>query len=433
MIRFILADLRRVWPGALAVVLLVALATALGVGVVLQERAMRLGSARAADRFDLVIGAAGSETQLVLSSVFLQPSPLPLMPAETLRKLASDPRVAWVAPIGFGDSYQGKPIVGTTTALVNALSDGLAEGRAFAAEGEAVVGAAAGIPLGTRIKPSHGMAEEGGHAHTELAYTVVGRLKPGHTAWDKAVLVPVQAVWHLHGLGHAEEAADHDAHSPHAETKPGDAEHGEAGHEEHDEHGHEGAIDAAAPLDESFANTAAGVPAVLVKPRTIADAYKLRQAYRGEGTLAVFPAEVLTRLYATLGDARTVLVAVAAGAQLLVAAALIFVTVIHIGQRRRQIGALRALGTPRFTVLAIVWSELFVLLALGIATGFALGYLGALTISSWVTSWSGMVLPVAFTRTDLGLAALLAGFAALLGLAPALLAYRQSPAAALRG
>lgn len=430
MIRFILADLRRVWPGALAVVLLVALATALGVGVVLQERAMRLGSARAADKFDLVIGAAGSETQLVLSSVFLQPSPLPLMPAETLRKLAADPRVAWVAPIGFGDSYQGKPIVGTTTALVNALSDGLAEGRAFAAEGEAVVGAAAGIPLGTRIKPSHGMAEEGGHAHTELAYTVVGRLKPSHTAWDKAVLVPIQAVWHLHGLGHAEEAADHDAHAEHEGPKPDGAEHGEAGHEEHE---HEGAIDAAAPLDESFANTAAGVPALLVKPRTIADAYKLRQAYRGEGTLAVFPAEVLTRLYATLGDARTVLVAVAAGAQFLVAAALIFVTVIHVGQRRRQIGALRALGTPRLTVLSIVWSELFVLLALGIGAGFALGYLGALTISGWVTSWSGMVLPVAFTRADLSLAALLAGFAALLGLAPALLAYRQSPAAALRG
>lgn len=421
MIRFILADLRRVWPGALAVVLLVALATALGVGVVLQERAMRLGSARAADKFDLVIGAAGSETQLVLSSVFLQPSPLPLMPADTLRKLAADARVSWVAPIGFGDSFQGRSIVGTTTSLVNTLSDGLAEGRAFAAEGEAVVGAAAGIPLGTRIKPSHGTAEDGGHAHTELAYTVVGRLKPSGTAWDKAILVPIQAVWHLHGLGQAEN---------HAEAKPT---HEEADHDEDGHEHHEGAIDADAPLDESFAKAVAGVPALLVKPRTIADAYRLRQAYRGESTLAVFPAEVLTRLYATLGDARTILVAVAAGAQFLVAAALIFVTVIHIGQRRRQIGALRALGTPRFTVLAIVWLELSALLILGIAAGFGLGYLGALAISTWVAGWSGIALPVTFSRADLGLAAALAGFAALLGLLPALLAYRQSPAAALRG
>ena len=48
MIRFILADLRRLWAGSLVVVLLVALATALGVSVILQERALRLGSARAA-------------------------------------------------------------------------------------------------------------------------------------------------------------------------------------------------------------------------------------------------------------------------------------------------------------------------------------------------------------------------------------------------
>ena len=61
MIGFILADLRRLWLGGIVVVLLVALATALGVAVTLQERSLRLGSARAADKFDLVIGAAGSE------------------------------------------------------------------------------------------------------------------------------------------------------------------------------------------------------------------------------------------------------------------------------------------------------------------------------------------------------------------------------------
>ena len=94
MIRFILADLRRLWLGSAVIMLIVALATALGVAVTLQERALRLGSARAADRFDLVIGAPGSETQLILSSVFLQAAPLPLIPGAVLAKLAADPRVA---------------------------------------------------------------------------------------------------------------------------------------------------------------------------------------------------------------------------------------------------------------------------------------------------------------------------------------------------
>ena len=111
MIRFVLADLRRLWAASLVIVLLVALATALGVAVTLQERALRLGSARAADKFDLIVGAPGSETQLVLSSVFLQPAALPLMPGDVLTKLIANPRVAWAAPIGFGDTDKARKLL----------------------------------------------------------------------------------------------------------------------------------------------------------------------------------------------------------------------------------------------------------------------------------------------------------------------------------
>jgi putative ABC transport system permease protein len=410
MIRFIAADLRKFWLGSAVVVLLVALAVALGVAVTLQERALRLGSARAADKFDLVIGAAGSENQLVLSSVFLQASPLPLMDGAVLAKLAADPRVAWAAPIGFGDSFGGYPIVGTTTALVTNLSNGLTEGKVFAREGEAVIGASVDLALGDLIKPMHGTAEDGGHTHTELAYHVSGRLKPTGTAWDRAILVPIQAVWHIHGMGH------HDEHEA--------GEHSDA----HDSEAH-----ADASVNETWDADVPGLPAILVKPKTFADAYKLRQEYRTGATLAVFPAEVLTRLYATLGDVKRVLFAVAAGSQALVAASLLLVTVMHVGQRRRQIGALRAFGAPRRALFAIVWLELFVLVAIGVALGFALGYATALAISSMVSGGSSVTMPVGFAREDWAFAAVLMGFAAAISALPAVLAYRQSPAAALRG
>ncbi|MGY5812087.1 ABC transporter permease [Rhizobium sp. LEGMi198b] len=412
MIRFILADLRRFWLGSAVLVLIVALAVALGVTVTLQERALRLGSARAADKFDLVIGAAGSENQLVLSSVFLQAAPLPLMDGGLLTTLAADPRVAWAAPIGFGDSFMGNPIVGTTTALVHNLARELAEGKIFAKEGEAVIGAGVALKQGDEIKPMHGSAQEGGHTHSELAYHVTGRLKPTGTAWDRAILVPIQAVWHIHGMGH------HDDHEDPAEA--------------HDEHEHH-AIDPDAPLNETWDDEVPGLPAILVKPKTIADAYKLRQQYRAGATLAVFPAEVLTRLYATLGDAKRVLFAIAVGSQVLVAAALLLVTVMHVGQRRRQIGALRAFGAPRGALFAIVWLELFALVAIGVAMGFGIGYAAAAVISEVVAGDSGVVMPVGFLREDIGFAAALLTFAASIASVPAILAYRQPPAAALRG
>jgi len=422
MIRFILSDLRRLWAGSLVVVLLVALATALGVSAVLQERALRLGSARAADKFDLVIGAGGSETQLVLSSVFLQASPLPLMPGEMLGRLAADPRVDWAAPIGFGDSFSGYPIVGTTTMLAQNLSGGLIEGKIFAREGEAVIGSAVKLSLGGEIKPMHGLPEEGGETHIELVYHIAGRLRPTGTAWDRAILVPIQAVWHIHGLA-AEEHAEEGAESEH--------EHEEAG-EHHDGHEHHGRLDPDAALDERWTADAPGLPAILVKPKTIADAYKLRQEYRSGNTVAVFPGEVLTNLYATLGDAKQILVAVASGAQALVAASLVLVTVIHIGQRRRQIGALRAFGAPRGAIFGIVWLEFFFLVAVGIGLGFALGYAAALLLSDMFSETSGITMPVVFAREDAGLAAVLLAFATVLAALPAVLAYRQSPAQALR-
>lgn len=418
MFRLIGADLRRNAIGVIAIMLIVALATALGVAVTLQERALRLGSARAAAAFPVIIGAPGSETQLVLSGVFLQPAPLGLLPGKVLAELSADPRVAWAAPVGFGDFVDDFPLVGTTAALVDGFG-GPGEGRAFARLDEALVGAGVPLRVGERFHPLHGSASTGGHAHGSVTYQVVGRMRPTGTAWDRAVFVPIQAVWHTHDMeaaaegGHLEAAASGDtAAAPHAHA-----------------HEDEEAIDPAAILSPG----APGVPAIVVKPRSIADAYKLRQSYRTDHTLAVFPAEVLTRLYGTLGDARRVLSAVATGAQTLVAAAILLVILLNVVQRRRQIGALRAFGAPRLAIFALVWCEGCAMLAVGLLAGFGLGYAAARVIAARLTSYGGFALPVMFTGDDVKPLLILAGATAVLAAIPALLAYRQSPAAALRG
>lgn len=482
MISFILADIRRFAGGAIAVALLIALSVGLCVTVTLQERALRLGSARAAEKFDLVVGAAGSETQLTLSTVFLQAAPLPLMSGEVLAKLAADPRVSLAAPVGFGDSFEGYPIAGTTTALISSLSPALAEGKMFTRLGEAVTGSDVDLGLGSEIKPLHGTVESGGHTHTEGTYTVTGRMAPTGTAWDRAILVPVRAVWQIHGM-EEHEAHDHDheasheatheaGHEDHAHGAEEAAEHGHdhgadadadahdhdhASHgaapatllaqpettaeekpepvsqdSDHDDHDHHGHMDPDAPLDETFTAETPGLPAVLVKPKSFADAYKLRQEYRSGDTLAVFPGEVLTRLYGTLGDARSILLALAIGTQAIVAAAILMVTIMHVGARQRQIGALRALGIPRRAVLQIVWGELFALFIAGAALGSGLGYGAALLLSEGLTAATAVHMPVEFAREDMPLVLGFLAVAAIVSIVPALAALRISPAQALR-
>lgn len=413
MLGFILADLRRSWAGALAICLIVALATALGITVTLQERALRLGSARAAEAFDLVIGAPASETQLVLSTVYLQPAPLPLMPGTVLAELARDPRVAWAAPIGFGDEYEGRPVVGTTEALIEGLG-GVAEGAGFARLGDAVVGADVPMEIGASFHPVHAELAAEGEVHQGTTYTVRGVLERTASSWDRAILVPIEAVWDAHGLdAHRDEV--HDAEEP--------------------EDAHDGAIDPDAPIDpEAIIDPdAPGLPAIVARGHSIADAYNLRQDHRNDQTIAVFPAEVLTRLYGTLGDARSILAAIAIAAQALVAAAVLLVAVLHVVQRHRQIGALRAFGASRGVVFLIVWGEVALIAAAGVAAGLGLGYAAARVVSARLTAASGVPLPVEFAPGDLAMIVSLLAAAGACALIPAALAYRQSPAVALRG
>ncbi|MEI7263570.1 FtsX-like permease family protein [Pectobacterium carotovorum] len=468
--RLIWVDWRRLWPGVLVVVLLIATATALSISVSLQERALRMGSAKAADRFDLVIGAPGSETQLVLSSVFLQPSALTLIPAQVLTDLEKNPLVAWAAPVAFGDFYQGMPIVGTTPPLVTDNGKRqLTAGRVFNDGFEAVVGAQTGLTVGSTFSPMHGqVGTEGAHAHDDVTYTVVGVLPADGSAWDKAILVPVNAVWRVHGIHPPHGADDDHDHNEHADHDHGAHEHeGEHDHEsEHDGHAHDETAHAdehhneahpaegaesddhhaavaqpvTAPHDDEHGEAEAhghahqaGLPAIVVKPKTIAGAYQLRSLYRSNTTLAVFPGEVLVKLYSMLGDIRELLTYISLGTQGLVGVAVAMVAVIHLRQRQKQIGALRAFGAPRYGIFTLIWSGLMSLVSVGVLLGVGLGYVAARGIAVVMSEKSGFVLPVTLEWEDIHFVLLLLLVAAVVLTIPAMLSYRQSPATALRG
>src|SRR5688572_4981343 len=173
-----------------AFVILIALAVGLGAAITAQERALRQGSARAADRFDLVVAAPGSATDLLLKVVYLQPGSVELLQGEPLRRLMSESRTEFVAPIGFGDSIEGDPIVGTIAALVEHLAAGKLEGRSFERVDEAVIGSASPLRIGDRFQASHGHGPEAEDSdyHPQDVH-VVGRLPPTGSPWDRAVLV----------------------------------------------------------------------------------------------------------------------------------------------------------------------------------------------------------------------------------------------------
>ena len=392
------ADLRRnsllVW----VTILLVALSLASGIAVISQERALRQGSARAADDFDVLVGAPGSGTQLVLSTVYLQSQAIPLLDGDVLLQASAAPGVKYAAPIAFGDNWQGHPVVGTIADF--AIRGGTlapVQGRVFQKRGEAVVGAAVPLAVGAVFSPAHGTQrapdDEPGHAdtaHGALHYTVVGRLPARNTIWDKAILVPVEDVWNVHGLSgiEAEEATQH--------------------------------IGAPWPTRHL-----PGVPAIAIKPETVAAAYQLRGQFRSKRSLALFPAEVLNDLYLTLGNIRDLMSVLVITTQLLVLAAVLMALLVGFLARRRQFAVLRAIGASRLYVFSVVWIEVLLLIVSGAVVGSLLGWFGSNVLAHWMQSQVGFAMPVRLGASEAMLVAALLVLGAIVATLPAWLVFRR--------
>lgn len=385
-------------------VVVIAIAVALGIGISAQERSLREGSAMAADRFDLLVAAPGNPTEIVFNTVFLRPSAVKLLDPAIVAQALTDKRVEYAAPIGFGDNVSGLQVVGTIPQFVNRLSDGLSEGRMFANSLEAVVGASVPFHMGQKVVPLHGSSafEDGdeaagaeeGHHHYEL--TIVGRMKPIGNPWDRAVIVPIETLWEAHGLPN--------------------------GHPE-------GTVQVGPPFDPS---RIPGLPAIVIKARTFADMYGLRDAYKTPQSMAFFPAEVLLQLYDLMGNIRQVMSIMASVTQVLAFLAIFAGVFALMKLFETQFAVLRALGASRLYVFLSVWLFASAIVLTGVVLGVGVGYGVASFASGLIARMSGVKLTASLGMDEFALAASGAVIGILLATVPALLLYRRSVAAFLR-
>ena len=385
------------WTNALFIAL-IAISVGIGVGLIAQERGLRQGTARAADPFDLVVAAPGSEITMLFAAVYLQPSDVPLLSGTVYDDVATAENVSLAAPIAYGDSYRSYPVVGSTAQFVAHLSGTLAEGGMFAAHTDAIIGARVDLALGDSFSPAHGVgdaAEDDAHAHVE--YTVTGRMRPTGSPWDRAIIVPVEAVWEIHGLanGHAPENAN--------QLGP--------------------------PFDPDYFP---GTPAILVSAEQLYANYALRAQFTTAETMAFFPGAVLANLHSLMGDVRQVMSVMAIVTQILVTAGVLAGLVILTRLFARRLALLRALGAPARFVFSVVWSYAATLIVLGALGGVAAGFAAAAIISRIVTEQTDILVAATLGWPEFHLVAGFVSFTVILALVPAFIALSRPVVTDLR-
>src|SRR5262249_42047229 len=187
---------------------LTAVSIALGVGLVvataLLTRAIREGFTEGATDYNLVVGAKGSPTQLVLNVVFRMDTPTPNIAMTTYEEIRDNPLVEVAVPVAMGDAFQGFRYAATMPAYFEVFPwrrrrFAMASGRLFRDDGiaqpayEAVLGAEAarrtGLGIGDRFYEGEEMAE--------YPLTVVGILRPTGSADDRAIFLSLPSFWQM--------------------------------------------------------------------------------------------------------------------------------------------------------------------------------------------------------------------------------------------
>lgn len=157
-----------------------------------------------ADRTPLLVGAKGSQIELVLNALYFhaeQPSEIPHRALDELRETG----LAQAIPLNTRFRARGAPIVGTSLDYFDFRELVLADGRVMGLLGECVIGAGVARRLGVGVGDSLVSSPETVFDLAgvyPLKMSIVGVLASTGSPDDDAVFVDLRTTWVIQGLGH---------------------------------------------------------------------------------------------------------------------------------------------------------------------------------------------------------------------------------------
>lgn len=389
---------------SLLTVLSIALSVALLVGIEHLRVGVRESFAGTIKGTDLIVGARGGTTQVLLSTVFGMATPSGSVSWDSYERWRAHPAVAWTIPYSLGDSHRGFRVIGTNADFFARYrfrdqSVTFAEGRAPQSPTEVSIGyevaARLGYGIGADIVLAHGVAAVSFAEHDVHPFTVVGIIARSVTPIDRALYVT------LEGL--------------------------EAMHDEEAERG--GGV-MAAPLTAQSTATKPPITAFLVGTRNRFETLQLQREMNEdlrEPLTAIIPGVALAQLWEVVGNAEAALRLVSLFTLLVGLIGMCVALYASLESRRREMAVLRAVGAGPRTISMLLVSESALLALAGAVSGVLLVYLGLALASGTVEAKYGLALSLsALGRTEWMFLGLVVAAGTLVGVIPAWKAYRSS-------
>lgn len=358
--------------------------------------------------FDAVLGARGSQLQLVLNTIFhLETSPGNI-PFSLYREIAKNPQVELAIPYAVGDNYQGFRIVGTSDEIFTKFE--YRKGQKFEVEAggnffnpkakEAVIGSFAakqtGLKVGDIFQPYHGLIFDENAKHND-DYKVVGILKTTNSPSDRVIWIPLDGIYRM--KGHVLRGTGENFKAMEGEEIPDEAKE---------------------------------VSAVMLKVKSLQAGISLEQTINKQGKVATlaFPiGRTMAELFDKIGWINRVLELVAYLVVIVAAFSILASIYNSINERRREFAILRALGAKRTTVFSVIILESAIIAFIGAMLGY-LVYLAILWGTALIVrNQTGVILNIfQFDWILIWTPILMTLIGAISGLIPAFKAYRTDVA-----
>lgn len=311
-----------------------------------------------ASYYDIVVGANGSSTDLVMSTMFFTGTTTDTISSKVYDELKNNKDVREVVPFATGDNYKGSLIVGTEKSFL--ISKTLKDGEYFNKPFEIVLGYNVAkenkLKVGDKIVGSHGVSESS-HSHENTPYTVVGILEKTHTAYDNTLFTQTESVWKTH-----------------------------------EEHEHEEEITESEKQESSYEEHSQDYTAILVKTNNPANALNLiSELNQKGGIIAVNPSTVLRNLLNNIDLVKNIVYILCAVIGIMSFVIIYMITLMMMQDVEKDVLLMRLLGLQRKNISGIVFIQNIIVSIIGVIIAFGFTRI-ALVLVNNITASVGIVM-----------------------------------------
>ena len=379
------------------------------IGVENIRKGVRTSFSSAVSGTDIIVGARGGSLQLLLYSIFRIGNATNNLSWESYNEFHNDKRVKWTIPISLGDSHRGFRVLGTNQEYFKHFRYGsknkleFSRGQSFSKVFDVVIGSEVAIKLNYRLNEkiiiAHGTGKKSFLKHDDRPFKVVGILKPTGTPVDQSLHVSLEGITAMH-------------------------------------------IDweSGAPPMEGESLSSADILKLDLKPEEITSfliglkskihAFSLQRqinSFKEEPLSAIMPGVALQELWNLLRTAEVGLRIITWF--VLFAGLLGMMTSLLSGlnERRREMAILRSVGAGPGTISFLLIFEAIFLTLVGILFGLLFLYITLFVSQPLLEAYFGLFIPIQPPSVkDLIILGVIILNGMLMGLIPALRAYRQS-------